>query len=415
MKLAKFCSEDWSEDMEKELCLLWDMTVEADVAELLMQRDFLDLTSRIIHDTTIPRLIEILVGILGNLSCVASVRVEIAKQVNIIHMLLELLSLPDVPTLLQLMRLLRACVMDLVYAGAKAGSCCTPVEQSMLHENKTTTFTGPEIVTESSKSHVSPSSQLRVDEKVHKFYSCVANVEHIGHTDSISEEMSVEHDKLEEVSRHLQNCIMDVDPSRLERSCTLHEADHKEKLHIVESHVLEPDEADCENSSVTDNRDKQLKLKEDTSIEKSEVDSFWLQELRDINKWLPSIIFILRSSTNEELICSTLSLLDVLCYIPINGGLLGIHIASPEIVLALSETFEQLHHGYTRDEDFCPDVKLEKAVCHWASILSYFTSFPAGKVALGIMQVQVIQLHCLKRQGSATLPFPLRWRMMPLG
>jgi len=53
----QFCSEDWSEDMEKELCLLWDMTFEADVAELLMQRDFLDLTSRIIRDTTIPRLI----------------------------------------------------------------------------------------------------------------------------------------------------------------------------------------------------------------------------------------------------------------------------------------------------------------------------------------------------------------------
>jgi hypothetical protein len=52
----QFCSEDWSEDMEKELCLLWDMTVEADVADLLMQHDFLDLASRIIHDTTIPRL-----------------------------------------------------------------------------------------------------------------------------------------------------------------------------------------------------------------------------------------------------------------------------------------------------------------------------------------------------------------------
>lgn len=36
-------------------------------------------------------------------------------------------------------------------------------------------------------------------------------------------------------------------------------------------------------------------------------------------------------SVAEELICSTLSLLDVLCYIPINGGLLGIHIASPGI------------------------------------------------------------------------------------
>jgi hypothetical protein len=58
-----------------------------------------------------------------------------------------------------------------------------------------------------------------------------------------------------------------------------------------------------------------------------------------------------------------------------------------ETVLALAETFEQLHHGYTRDEDFCPDVKLEKAVCHWASILCYFTSFPEGKVALGQYQL----------------------------
>jgi len=238
------------------------------------------------------------VGILGNLSCVASVRVEIAKQVNIIHMLMELLTLPDVPTLVQLMRLLRACVMDLVYAGAKAGSCGIPVEQSMLHEHKTSSFTDSEIVTESSKSNVSP-FQLRVDETVHECYSCVADVKHLEHTDSISEEMSVQHDQLDEVSQHLQNCIMDVDRSRLERSCTLHEADHKETLHVVESHVLEADEA--ENGRMTGSKDKQLKLNEDTSIEKSEVDSFWLQELCDINKWLPSIIFILRSSTNGKL------------------------------------------------------------------------------------------------------------------
>jgi hypothetical protein len=189
--------------------------------------------------------------------------------------------------------------MDLVYAGAKAGSCGTPVEQSMLHEHKTSTFTDPEIVTESSESNVSPSFQLRVDEKVHECVSCVADVKHIEHTDSISEEMSVQQDKLDEVAQHLQNCNMDVDRSRLERGYTLREADHKEKLHIVESHVLEPDEA--ENSSMTDSKDKQLKLNEDTSIEKSEVDSLWLQELYDINKWLPNIIFILRSSTNGKL------------------------------------------------------------------------------------------------------------------
>jgi hypothetical protein len=54
-----------------------------------------------------------------------------------------------------------------------------------------------------------------------------------------------------------------------------------------------------------------------------------------------------------------------------------------EIVLALVETFEQLHQGYTRDVDLWRNVKLEEAVCHWVSVLSSFTSFPAGKVALG--------------------------------
>jgi hypothetical protein len=227
--------------------------------------------------------------------------VEIAKKVNIIHMLLKLLSLPDVPTLLQLMRLLEACVLDLVYEGAKAGSYGTPVEQSFHHENRTNNFTEPEIVIEHSKSEVNPLFQLRVDEKVHKCSSCVADVQHVENTDSISEEKSVKHDKVDEVLQHLQSCTVDVDQSRLERSCVLREADHKEKLHIMESRVLEPDETDCENGSMSGSKDKQLELSEDICKEKSEVDSLWLQELCDVNKWLPSIIFILRSSTNGKL------------------------------------------------------------------------------------------------------------------
>jgi hypothetical protein len=52
-------------------------------------------------------------------------------------------------------------------------------------------------------------------------------------------------------------------------------------------------------------------------------------------------------------------------------------------VLALVEAAEQLHHECSKDEDLCPDIKLEKAVCHWSSVLSTFTSFSEGKVALG--------------------------------
>jgi hypothetical protein len=54
-----------------------------------------------------------------------------------------------------------------------------------------------------------------------------------------------------------------------------------------------------------------------------------------------------------------------------------------DIVLALVEALEQLHNECSKDEDSCPDIKFEKAVCHWATILSTFTSFSEGKRALG--------------------------------
>lgn len=381
MKLMKFCSEDWSEDMETELCLLWDMTIEPDVVEILMQYDFLDFTSQIIHDTTIPRLMEILVGIMGNLSCVPSVRMEIAKRVNIIHMLLELLSLPDVRTLLQLMRLLQACVWDLRNTEAKVSSSAIPVEQSLFHEKKTTVFSKPEMITEHSELNINPSLKHGVDKEIDESCSHIADVKQLKH--NLSEEKSVDHHPLDEVSQHLQNCVVDLKQSRL-TGCTLHEPDHTGNPQVMESHVLDPDQVDCESVNMSDRiNDKQFQFNEESNKEKNEVDSLWLQELYDVNKWLPSIIFILRSSKNEELICSTLALLDSLSCVPVNNGLLGMHIASPDIVLALVEALKQLHHECNKDEDLCPDIKLEKAVCHWVSVLSTFTSFPEGKVALG--------------------------------
>jgi hypothetical protein len=42
--------------VETELYLLWDVTVEPDVVELLLQHNFLELCFQIIHESTIPRL-----------------------------------------------------------------------------------------------------------------------------------------------------------------------------------------------------------------------------------------------------------------------------------------------------------------------------------------------------------------------
>ncbi|KAJ9584752.1 hypothetical protein L9F63_020902, partial [Diploptera punctata] len=56
MKLVKHRDEEWSDDFETELCLLWDMTMDADVVNLLMDHKFLSLSSQIIKTTSIPRL-----------------------------------------------------------------------------------------------------------------------------------------------------------------------------------------------------------------------------------------------------------------------------------------------------------------------------------------------------------------------
>ncbi|XP_021929302.1 uncharacterized protein LOC110834446 isoform X2 [Zootermopsis nevadensis] len=372
MKLTKFSSEDWSEDMETELCLLWDMTIEPDVVELLMQHNFLDLTSRIIHHTNIPRLMEILVGIIGNLTCVPRVRKEIARKVDIIRMLLELLSMPDVPTLLQLMRLLQACFWDLRNTEENTVSSGPSVEKSVLRENNSKNPSIHEAVTKCSELDINSSFKVTVDEEAR-----VADVQEVKRAGNLREEKSVHRPSGEILD--LQNCAMDLDLSGANR-CTLHESSHKE---TVESLVLEADQVDCEIKDASyKSKDEQLQIKVDVNKEKAEVDSVWLQELSDVNKWFPSIIFILGSSTNGELICSTLALLDTLCHVPISDGYLGRHIASPDVVLALLETLKQLHHEYRKDNDFCKDVKLEKAVRHWAAILSGFSSFPEGKAAL---------------------------------
>lgn len=237
---------------------------------------------------------------MGNLSCVPSVRMEIAKRVNIIHMLLELLSLPDVPTLLQLMRLLQACFWDLRNTEAKNSSSAIPLEHSVLHENKTIVSSEPEMITECSKLNVSPSLIHGVDEKVGESCSCIADAKQLRHVGSLSEEKSVDHHPLEEVSQHLQSCVVDLKQSRL-MSCALRETDHTGNPQVVESHVLDPDQIDCESDNMNDRiNDRQFQFIEESSEEKNEVDPLWLQELCDVNKWLPSVSFILRSSKNGK-------------------------------------------------------------------------------------------------------------------
>jgi hypothetical protein len=232
---------------------------------------------------------------------------EIARKVNIIRMLLELLSLPDVPTLLQLMRLLQACFWDLKNPEENT------VEWSALQENKAKNISKSEVVTKYSELGVSPSFKLKVDEEAHGSCNCCPNMKQFKHVDNLCEKKSVEHYSLGEVL-HLQNCAMGFKLSRI-NSCTLDESSHKESSQTVESLVLEADNVDCENEPVINrSEDRQLQLKEEGNKEKTEVNSLWLQELCDVNKWLPSIIFILRSSTNGKFFACFVSIFNIQNY-----------------------------------------------------------------------------------------------------
>jgi hypothetical protein len=243
---------------------------------------------------------EILVGIMGNLSCVPSVRKEIAERVNIIRMLLELLSLPDVPTLLQLMRVLQACVWDLRNGEAINLSSEISEEKSESHGDETTVSSKPETFTEHSELGISPALKLRAGEKVDECSSCIPSAKQSKHIGKLSEQKSLECHRIDEVSQYLESCVVDLEQSRL-KSYALHEPDHTGNPQVMESHILVPEHTDNESNDMSDSiNNKQFNSNEESNKEKNEVDSLWLQELCDVNKWLPSIAFILRSSTNGK-------------------------------------------------------------------------------------------------------------------
>nr|CAD7259575.1 unnamed protein product [Timema shepardi] len=113
--------EVWCSDLETELCLLWDMTIEEDVVWFLLNNNVLDIAKHILQDKKDPRLTsvslsyeqEITVGIIGNLCCVPGVRLRVDCTPGLPRVLMDLLNYPDPLTLIQLMRLLKTCLVQL--------------------------------------------------------------------------------------------------------------------------------------------------------------------------------------------------------------------------------------------------------------------------------------------------------------
>uniref|UniRef100_H3CEW5 Serum amyloid A-like 1 n=1 Tax=Tetraodon nigroviridis TaxID=99883 RepID=H3CEW5_TETNG len=97
---------------EEDLCKVWDMAMDRDVAGLLQEFKATDILVGVISRSRCPRLTEICVGILGNIACFPDTCATLSQNENLGHraVLLLLLGDADPPTLLETSRLLLTCL-----------------------------------------------------------------------------------------------------------------------------------------------------------------------------------------------------------------------------------------------------------------------------------------------------------------
>ncbi|XP_072375078.1 protein saal1 isoform X1 [Scyliorhinus torazame] len=98
------------EDLENEICKVWDMSMDEDVAVFLQEFNATDILLGIIGKSKCPRLTEICVGILGNMACYKETCQSITNNNNLVEVLLLLLGDTDPPTLLETSRLILSCL-----------------------------------------------------------------------------------------------------------------------------------------------------------------------------------------------------------------------------------------------------------------------------------------------------------------
>ncbi|XP_029010056.1 protein saal1 isoform X1 [Betta splendens] len=99
-----------SDDDEENLCKVWDMAMDKDVASFLQEFKATDILLGVIAKSSCPRLTEVCVGILGNIACFPETCLALSQNEDLGAVLLLLLGDTDPPTLLETSRLLLTCM-----------------------------------------------------------------------------------------------------------------------------------------------------------------------------------------------------------------------------------------------------------------------------------------------------------------
>ncbi|KAF4523664.1 hypothetical protein B566_EDAN006034 [Ephemera danica] len=115
-KYSDYCQDEVRElesSVEEDLCTLWDMSAESDVARYLVNHHILDLIASIIDQCQNARLMEIMIGVLGNLTCQTEIRSKVEENGELVKSLVTLLRYPDTLALVQIVRLIRTCMWEM--------------------------------------------------------------------------------------------------------------------------------------------------------------------------------------------------------------------------------------------------------------------------------------------------------------
>lgn len=103
--LLKFSDLQWCEELEDDLCFLWDMTVEKDVCDFLIDHSFPSIACTAIAMYSENRFLEIVIGILAN---ILSVNREVELKKEEIYVVINELDTDDHLILIQILRFLKA-------------------------------------------------------------------------------------------------------------------------------------------------------------------------------------------------------------------------------------------------------------------------------------------------------------------
>ncbi|KAI5639621.1 hypothetical protein NE865_07868 [Phthorimaea operculella] len=112
--LLKLANQDTLKDevqektFEDDLCTLWDMTSERDVVLFLLKHDVLNLFAFALPVIDTPRIIEIIIGMIGNMCCQKEAVAVLLKLDTFLTTLLDYINSDDSLILIQVFRLVSA-------------------------------------------------------------------------------------------------------------------------------------------------------------------------------------------------------------------------------------------------------------------------------------------------------------------